>query len=177
MSKKLSSGDFAPDFALMDGMNNTVRLSDYERKSLIVIFTRYVGCPVCQMDTINYAKAYSRVTEREMELIVVFQSAPEILKEYVGTKILPYIALSDVQRQSYSDYHVKSGVGGFLSPKNIGPLLKSVRQGNRHGKFEGNEFQYPAVFVLDKNHKISFAYYGKTITDSLSIENILENLD
>ena len=176
MSVKLSCGDKAPDFSLLSASQRSTSLKTFANQPLIIIFTRYVGCPICQLDTVQYAKDYSLVRNAGMELLVVFQSEASILSKYKEQEFLPYIALSDVARASYDAYGVESGFAGFLSAKNLSPLVGAIKAGKKHGKFEGNEFQYPAVFVLDEDHRISFAHYGEYIADSLKIPDILKQI-
>ena len=47
---RVSVGDYAPDFTL-DSVNvGIVSLSGYLGKKVVIIFGRYFGCPVCQLD-------------------------------------------------------------------------------------------------------------------------------
>ena len=174
--KKVKIGEKAPDFSLLNTSRENINLSHFKNKSLIIVFTRYVGCPVCQVDTAQYAKDYSLVKEASMELLVVFQSEVSVLADFKEKELLPYVALSDVARSSYEAYGVESGIKGFLSSKNISPLINSFKAGKRHGRFEGNEFQYPAVFALDEEHRIIFSHYGEYIADSLKIPDVIRNL-
>ena len=55
--------------------------------------------------------------------------------------------------------------------------IKAVSQGFRHGKFEGKETQLPAAFALNSMKTITYAYYGKHISDLPSPATLAENIE
>lgn len=172
----LKRGDQAPEVELLDQEANTVTLRQFQGKTVVLYFTRYVGCPVCQMDMVELSKRHDDFTSLNAELLVVTQSSPDRLAGFSVDNHIEFKILSDINRQSYRDYHVGYGLLGALSPKNFGPIIRSFKKGFKHGRFEGNELQYPAQFIIDRNKTIAFAYYGNHISDSLSAEALLANL-
>ena len=59
------------------------------------------------------------------------------------------------------------GLGTFAK------ISDASKLGFKHGEFEGDELQLPAVFVTDKSGKVLFAHYGKTISDTPSPAELL----
>jgi len=55
--------------------------------------------------------------------------------------------------------------------------IKAISQGFRHGKFEGKETQVPATFAVNSMKIITYAYYGKHISDFPSPETLAANMD
>jgi len=47
-------------------------------------------------------------------------------------------------------------------------------KGYKFGKAEGNAWQLPGDFVIDKHGIISFAYIGKNMSDNLSPDELLQ---
>lgn len=173
MAKRLNVNDLAPNLILKNSQGEQVTLDTFSGKPLALIFMRYVGCPVCQMDTIAYKQQYQALKDAGLEIAMVFQSSTENLEQFEVQKVLPFTVLSDPKGSSYKQYGVDWGITGFLSPKNLSPIFNSFKSGHKHGKFEGNEFQYPAVFLIDADRKIRFTHYGETVSDLLSPEQVL----
>jgi len=46
-------------------------------------------------------------------------------------------------------------------------------KGHLHGKFEGDEFQVPASFLLGPDGAVIYAHYGKDISDFGNIDELL----
>ena len=49
--------------------------------------------------------------------------------------------------------------------KTIGKMKQAKSAGLEHGKYEGDELQLPAVFVLDRERTVTHAHYGKKVSD------------
>lgn len=46
-----------------------------------------------------------------------------------------------------------------------------------HGKYEGNEQQLPAMFVVDPDGSVVYAHYAKNSIDMPTVEEMLRILD
>jgi thioredoxin-dependent peroxiredoxin len=172
----LKPGDRAPEFELPDQHGNATTLSQFRGKTLVLYFTRYVGCPVCQMEMVEFSKRCGDFKSSGAELVIVTQSAVDRLAGFSVDNHFEFKVLSDIRRQAYRHYQVGCGLMGALSPKNVGPILRSLIKGYKHGRFEGNELQYPAQFIIDENQIVVFAHYGRNISDSLPAEELLARL-
>ncbi|MGB0956315.1 MAG: peroxiredoxin-like family protein [Panacagrimonas sp.] len=173
VAKGLTIDDVAPEFNLQDADGHSFSLSDLVGKPVALLFMRYVGCPVCQMDTIEYKQQYQALKDAGLEVVMVFQSSLDNLQRYSVKEVLPFTTLSDPKGEVYKAYGAGWGIGGFLSVKNLSPMVRSLKSGHRHGKFEGNEFQYPAAFIIDMDGRVRFSHYGKTVTDGISPQALL----
>ncbi|MDY6957328.1 MAG: peroxiredoxin-like family protein [Pseudomonadota bacterium] len=162
---KLTTGDHAPDFSLPDAGGNTVSLADFKGKPLVLVFSRYVGCPVCQMTTVELTRAAPEFERAGAALAIVFQSGPERLAAFAQRQGQGAALLGDPEGRSYAAYGVEASLAGYLAPGNLPVLFRAVRQGFGHGAFEGRETQQPAAFVIDGNGQIRQAHYGRNITD------------
>lgn len=172
MAKRPGINDPAPELNLRNVKGEPVSLQDFSGRPVAVIFMRYVGCPVCQMETLEYRQQYQTLRDAGLELVMVFQSSVENLQQYAVQEALPFTVLSDPKAKAYKLWGADWGISGFLSPKNLSPIVRSLKAGHRHGKFEGNEFQYPAAFIVDGNGLIRFAHYGKTVSDGISPQEL-----
>ncbi len=178
MARRLEINDTAPALNLNNARGEPVTLAQFSGRPVAVIFMRYVGCPVCQMETIAYRQQYQALKDAGLELVMVFQSSVENLQQYAVQEALPFTVLSDPKGKAYKAWGADWGISGFLSPKNLSPIVRSLKAGHRHGKFEGNEFQYPAAFIVDGiedgQGRIRFAHYGKNVSDGVSPDELLQ---
>lgn len=162
---KLIKSDHAPDFSLREAGGKTVSLADFRGKPLVLIFNRYVGCPVCQMSTIELTRAAPEFDRAGAALAIVFQSSPERLAAFAARHGQGIALLADPEGRSYAAYGVQASLAGYLAPANLPVLFRAIRQGYRHGAFEGRETQQPAAFVIDGDGVIRHAHYGRNIAD------------
>lgn len=176
---KLQKGNDAPNFDYqtdIDAVSKDYYTESQNRKS-ILFFLRYVGCLVCQLDIKRINENSSSFAHKKTEVFIVIQSAVESIGSYKKIQPIYGKIVSDPSSNIYKSYAVKKGnIMQFLHPNSIPKVIQSLKNGFRHGKFEGEETQLPAVFIVDKNHKIDYCYYGKNISDLPSIEELLKRL-
>ena len=120
-------------------------------KKTVLRFLRYYGCTVCQLDTWEMAEEYQRFVDADANLFVVMQSAPETIREEVKEGVLPYDLICDPTQSLYKMLDIgdidKIEVPGAYLLERVG---KAKARGMEHGKYEGNEQQAPAMFILPR---------------------------
>jgi thioredoxin-dependent peroxiredoxin len=177
--KKLHSGDFAPNFLYESPFDKTSReyFAECQNKKSVLFFLRYVGCLVCQLDIKQINDNLASFRDKDTEVFVIIQSSIESIESYHKVQNFDFKIVSDPSSKIYASYAVQNGnLLQFLNPKSIPRVIKSLRYGFKHGKFEGKETQLPAVFIVDKSHKITFEYYGSYMSDLPTIQEILEKI-
>ncbi len=167
MQKKLVKGIAAPNFTF-DTISK--RSLDFyktaRRKKSVLFFLRYIGCPVCQLKIGEINRDYEEFRIAGLEVYVVLQSSPSSVKEGLAGSQVPFTIICDREEKIFALYGVAPGnIFGYIAPAVIMKAMKASRGGFRHGKKEGKEMQLPAVFILNKDRKIDYAYYGKNIGD------------
>ena len=60
--------------------------------------------------------------------------------------------------------------------KTIRKMQAAKKAGLEHGKYEGNELQLPAVFLLDSAMNVVYAHRGKSAGDMPEIADLLAKL-
>ena len=172
---RVSVGDYAPDFTLDSVNMGTVSLSGYIGKKVVIIFGRYFGCPVCQLDFDELLQYKDRIREYA-EIIYLTQSSPESALDYINEYDVdfPVIPVSkENEYKVYKDY----GVGNF----SIGTTIEILRRANAarkmgkvHGAYEGRETQSPADFVVDSAGRVIWVHKG--VLDVKKLYGFLEGL-
>lgn len=172
---KLAVGDTMADFRYDAVYAPDLYLSDSLGKNgAVVLFARYVGCPVCQLAIRNYIENAGKLTEKGKKIFIVTQSSVDSLKKFVNEKTIPVNLISDPEGKLYKQFEVepaKSKLG--LAGKGLKKLLKQADElGIVHGENEGNELQLPAVFVIGADRKVEYVHYAKNLADMPGVAEI-----
>lgn len=143
-----------------------------------LVFLRYYGCPICQLDLRGFAEGYGRILETGGQMLVVLQSDPKKLAEQIQEDTFPFSIVCDPEGELYRQLSIDPAPSmvKMLSLKALGKILKSKKQGFVHGAYEGNEQQLPAVFVLTSDGTVSYAHYGKDVGDVPEAEELAKLL-
>jgi len=167
MNSKLAIGDQAPDFKFATPWDKEINLyEDAGNHPVILIFLRYYGCPVCQMEMANMKREIALVSQKGARLFVVLQSDPEVIASLIKKDNFPFTIICDPQGKVFHRYGVEAGgIIKYLNPAGLLAAIKAVGRGFRHGKFEGRETQLPAAFAITADRRITYAHYGKNIGD------------
>jgi peroxiredoxin len=167
MDSKLKIGDKAPDFRYETPWEKGLTLFETaEGKPVVLVFLRYLGCPVCQIDMANLKNEIDLVEKRGAKLYVVLQSAPETVSMATNREDWPFTIITDPKGELFRLYNVHpGGIIKWLHPAGLISAVAATLKGYRHGKFEGHETQLPAVFIVDGDRNVKFAHYGEYISD------------
>ncbi|HAH61546.1 MAG TPA: peroxiredoxin [Treponema sp.] len=166
---KIKVGDKFPDFRFSTPFRTDLKLSGAaEGKRIILVFLRYYGCTLCQYDMAQYARNYDRIVQAGGKLLVVLQSDPEQLRQELGSETaFPFEIVCDPDRALYRQFEIQpaSEKLKMIGPKTIGKITRAQAAGFKHGRYEGEELQLPAAFILNSDLSVAYAQYAKTIDD------------
>lgn len=102
----LNPGDLAPDFALPDKDGNTVRLSDYRGKRVVVYFYPRDNTPGCTRQACAFASAYDRFRAADIVVIGISKDSTASHQKFATKYDLPFLLLSDPELQAIQAYGV-----------------------------------------------------------------------
>lgn len=177
--QKLQVGDKAPDFDFQTPWLSQQNF--YEtmgNNPAVLVFLRYQGCPVCQMEMAHLKREIGLFTQKKGKVFVCLQSSPETVVSAANEEDWPFPIVCDSQGAIFKTYAVNpGGILTYLHPAGLMAAVKSMGQGFRHGKFEGKETQLPAAFVLNSMKVIKYAYYGKHISDIPTPATLAANIE
>ena len=150
----------------------------WETRPAILVFLRYQGCPVCQMEMAQIKREIGLFTQKESKVFVFLQSPPETVASATNEADWPFFIVCDPQRAIFRKYAVEpGGIFKYLHPAGMIAAIKAISQGFRHGKFEGKETQLPAAFAVNSMKIITYVYYGKHIGDLPSPATLAANIE
>ena len=173
MRTRLSAGDRAPGFAGVALGGTEILLQDYQSKRLLLSFFRYGSCPLCNLRMSFLIEAYPRLHEAGLEMLAVFESPPDVVRETVGRQTIPFPVVADPHRTLYKRYRVTASLFGYArGALRFSAFREAFRKGFHLGRMDGAITQLPAEFLIDEEGMIACAYYGKDIGDHLPLDEI-----
>ena len=144
---KLHQGDRFPALEaelLYAGKNFITDL--FTEPKTVIWALRYIGCTVCRYDIHMAAKRYSIICDPTMKLYEALDIEPaQSMEALVGDR------LDDLKAKGAA-----AAAAGFS-----------------HGKYEGNEQQLPAMFIVDKDGIVEKAIYAETIVGLPTLDELL----
>ena len=102
----LETGMKAPEFALCDQNGETVRLSDFLGKKVVLYFYPKDNTPGCTRQACAFASAYDGFKERDVAVIGVSKDSVASHLKFAQKHGLPFILLADPELQAIQAYGV-----------------------------------------------------------------------
>lgn len=129
----LQIGDKAPDFEALDNAGNTVRLSDFSGKKIVLFFYPKASTPGCTAEACNLRDNYQTFLSKGYAILGVSADSAKRQQNWIDKHELPFPLLADEDKAVINAY-------GVWGPK----------------KFMGREFDgiHRTTFVIDEEGKI-----------------------
>jgi peroxiredoxin Q/BCP len=130
----LKVGDKAPNFEALDQEGNTIKLSDYKGKKLVLFFYPKASTPGCTMEACNLRDNYQTFISKGFDVLGVSADSAKRQQNFITKNKLPYRLLADEDKAVINAY-------GVWGPK----------------KFMGREYDgiHRTTFIIDENGIIS----------------------
>lgn len=148
----LKVGDKAPSFVSVDENGESIKLTDYTGKKLILYFYPKDSTPGCTMEAQNLRDNYEMLKEKGYEVVGVSADSQKRHQNFITKQCLPFKLIADEEKSVINDYEC-------WGPK----------------KFMGREYEgiYRKTFVIDE-HGIIIKLIEKVKTKAHT-EQILED--
>ena len=102
----LEVGMKAPDFSLLDKDGNTVRLSDFQGKKVVLYFYPKDNTPGCTRQACAFAASYEQFKTQDAAVIGISKDSVASHLKFAQKYDLPFILLSDPELQAIQAYGV-----------------------------------------------------------------------
>ena len=96
----------APDFSLPDKDGNTVRLSDFQGKKVVLYFYPKDNTPGCTRQACAFAASYEQFKAQDIVVIGISKDSVASHQKFAQKYDLPFILLSDPELQAIQAYDV-----------------------------------------------------------------------
>lgn len=103
---ELKEGDKAPDFTAKDQNGNTVSLSDYLGKDVILYFYPKDDTPGCTAEACSFRDNYQSLLSKGFEVIGVSTDDEVSHQKFITKYQLPFTLISDEDKKIVEDYGV-----------------------------------------------------------------------
>ena len=165
--KDLKVGDKAPLFKIDSFNTGTINLAELiGEQKIVLIFSRYFGCPVCLVDLNVLMKRKDEIEKRGAKILYITQSGEKIANEYIEKENIDFPVIPSTKDELYADYGL-----GLMTEDSMtkirGKLKEAKNLGIVHGEYEGWEKQGPGQFVINTDGTILHTQKGWLDIDSL----------
>ena len=151
---KIKIGVKAPLFRLKSYNEGMIDLSELiGTQKIVVIFSRYFGCPICQLDFNILLEAVPEIKEKGAKLLYITQSGEKVAKEFIEKYNVDFPVIPSSKDELYSEYGLGLMTAGAVT-KVRSKFKEATKQGIGHGDYEGWEKQGPGQFVIDEQGNI-----------------------
>ncbi|SDJ38599.1 peroxiredoxin Q/BCP [Frankineae bacterium MT45] len=140
---RLAPGDTAPDFTLPDADGNSVSLSDYRGRRVVVYFYPAASTPGCTKQACDFRDNLADLNDAGLAVLGISPDKPAKLVKFRDTEGLTFPLLSDPEREVLKAY------GAFGEKTMYGKTVVGVIR---------------STFVVDADGKIETAQYNVKAT-------------
>jgi len=172
--KKIEVSSLAIPFEALDFKGHSISLSDLKGKKVLLIFFRKAACPFCNMHIQQLIRNHLAFEEKGIKIIALFASSKEEVEKYAGKQNPPFPIIPDAAYKIYGKYGVEISFKGMLK-SSFNPLkvFKAMSGGFFSIRTMVEDPVMPADFLIDEDHKIYRAYYGKDFDDHIPIMDVI----
>ena len=103
---KLKVGDKAPNFSANDEQGNTVSLSDYKGKKLVVFFYPKANTPTCTVEACNLRDNYKVLQDKGFEILGVSADSEKRQTNFKNKYEFPFPLLADEDKEVINAFGV-----------------------------------------------------------------------
>ncbi|MGU3501051.1 thioredoxin-dependent thiol peroxidase [Mycobacterium sp. C31M] len=101
---RLAVGDKAPAFSLPDADGNTVKLSDFKGRKVIVYFYPAASTPGCTKQACDFRDSLAELNDAGLDVIGISPDKPEKLAKFREAEGLTFPLLSDPDKKVLTAY-------------------------------------------------------------------------
>jgi len=143
MTSRLEPGDAAPAFSLSDDTGQTVSLSDFAGRKVIVYFYPAAMTPGCTKQACDFSDSIDALRRDGYEVLGISKDAPAKLAKFRERDQLTITLLSD------TDLAVHQAYGAYGEKKLYGKTVEGVLR---------------STFVVEEDGTIGHAFYNVKAT-------------
>jgi peroxiredoxin Q/BCP len=143
MAERLSPGDPAPDFTLLDADGKQVSLADHRGRKVIVYFYPAAMTPGCTKEACDFTDNLDQLATAGYDVLGISPDSPDKLAKFRTKESLRVTLLSDPDRATLTAY------AAFGEKMNYGKKIMGVIR---------------STFVIDESGKIAQAFYNVRAT-------------
>ncbi|MEL7001661.1 MAG: peroxiredoxin-like family protein [Bacteroidota bacterium] len=171
---KIGVNDQAPDFTLVNASGEQVSLSSLlDAGKVILVFYRGTWCPYCNLQLAQYAQVNEEIKKTGASLVAISPQTPDESLNIQEKNELPFEVLSDVGNIVARKFTTVFRNGDVP----VNTMTELGFDFDAHYGDDSREIPVPAVFIIEKDGKVSFARTtGGDYRNRVEASEILEGL-
>ena len=177
----LAVGDTAPTFSADDLFGERVDIRTYRGSPVLLSFFRNAACALCNLRVHGLIERYPRYHAAGLEVVAVFESTAEALREYVGKQDAPFPIIADPTADLYARYSVETSETKVAATMSMPETAEVIGHAAAAGfeliqEPDTNFLRMPADFLIGADGTIIAAHYASVVWDHLpfaTIESVL----
>jgi len=169
----LNVNDSAPNFKSVDQNGKAVILNNLLKSgSVVLVFYRGEWCPYCNKQLMALEDSLKMKTNKGAKLIAITSEKQENITKTIQKTKATYSIISDDSLKIMTAYKVvfELDVKTTEKYKNWGFNLSDMNGTNE------NNLPVPAVYIINKEGKITFKYFDTNYKNRVSVAEILLHL-
>lgn len=169
----LNVNDIAPNFSSTDQNGKTIVLKDLLSKgSVVIVFYRGEWCGYCNKQLNDLEDSLALITQKGATVLAVTPEKKENIAKTIQKTKASYSVLSDDNLKIMSAYKVAFELDAKTTEKykNWGINLQEMNGSN------GNNLPVPAVYIINKEGKITYRYFDIDYKKRVSVSELLAHL-
>ena len=148
----LKVNEKAPDFNISDYNGNLFKLSDFKKKSnVLIVLNRGFMWPFCQKHMMQLHQDYQKFLDKDTKIVVIGPEKPEKFENYFNENEFKFYGLPDPNKTVLKLY---------------GQEIKLLKLG-----------RMPAEMLIDKEGVLRYMHYGSSMKDIPENDEILRLID
>jgi len=170
---RLQAPRTAPDFQTHDIHGEPIRLEQFRGRKVMLCFFRDAACPFCNFRVYELTHQYKAWQRRGVEVIAVFSSTAEEVREYVARHPRPFRLIADPDLTLYNQYGVERSGSALLKAMlfKLPRIIRGVMTGGRPSK-NPNVTLVPADFLINEKGHIVETWYGRDTSDHIPLKQV-----
>jgi len=169
----LNVGEQAPDFNSVDQNSKPIQLKKLiESGPVVLIFYRGEWCPYCNKQLKALEDSMSYIVAKGAALIAITPETKNNIEKTVQKTNATYSIIHDEGSRIMNAYKVAFELDKKTQIKYKGYGVDLIE---RNGS-NGNNLPVPAVYIINKEGKITYRYFDENFRNRASISEILSHL-
>lgn len=174
---KLQTNMLAPAFEIPDINGNLQIPRPAPGKLLLLSFMRNASCALCNLRIHELIERYPNFRQRGLDVLAIFESAEENIRQYVLRQNLPFPILADPKGQLYDLYGVETSEEKVTATLGAAWQNSLVQRAAEIGypltpEPGSNFYRLPADFLINSDGRVTAAYYSDAIGRHLAFDTI-----
>jgi peroxiredoxin len=169
----LKVGDVIPEVSVQDADGKSIPLSSYHAEGpLVIVFFRGSWCPICTRHFQGLIKAAPEIKKLGAKMVAISPDSVENTKSNTDKLKIPFPLLSDSNLIATKAFGLAFTVDDATVTKYKGFGIDLAKASGR----DHHALPVPAVYIIDKSGKVTFAHNNPDYTKRLDVETILAEL-